>query len=234
MKLKGVIDSFNFSSEHLEVYFRREENYSIEAVKSIGVFEPKRWIQEFKKPLTRNIVEAKILHTSMGLTLPLKRYSRNQNMQVIEFAGLQGYNERSRLLSELLSDLMEHIQDEHIVRLDVAIDFKGNIPNRVIKQLCKDREPFKYKGTTYYKSKSEKKQNNRLNIKTYSKSRKEKLGKEINRLEFSFLSSYLQKTQVKDIEKSFKKMEKTIKRFSGLEVEITPLRLYNKFFHQNH
>ena len=220
MKLKGVIDSLNFSSSQMENYFSDDENYSIETVKSIGIFEPKRWLQEFKKPLTRNIVEAKILHTSTGLILPLKRHSRSQNMQVIEFAGLYGYKEKSTLLSELLSDLMEYIQNEYIVRLDVAIDFNGKIPNRVIKQLCKDRKPFKYKGTTYYKSKSEKKTNNRLNIKTYSKSRKEELKEEINRLEFVFLRDYFNKMQVKDIEKSFSKMEKTIKRFSGLDVKI--------------
>ena len=221
MKLKGVIDSLNFSSSQMESYFLNDENYSIETVKSIGVFEPDRWVQEFKKPLTRNITEAKILHTSTGLILPIKRHSRSQKMQVIEFAGLHAYTEKSTLLRELLSDLMELIQNEDIVRLDVAIDFEGKIPNRVIKQLCKDREPFRFLNTTYYKSKSEKKQNNRLNIKTYSKSNKEKLGEEINRLEFVFLRDYLKKLQVKDIEKSFKKMEKTIKRFSGLEVQIS-------------
>ena len=221
MKFKGVIDSLNFSSSRMESYFSDDENYSKEIVKSIGIFKPKRWVQEFKKPLTRNIVEAKILHTSTGLILPIKRHSRSPQMQVIEFAGLQGYNEKSRLLSELLSDLMEQIQNEYIVRLDVAIDFKGKIPNRVIKKLCEDREPFRFWNTTYYKSKSEKKQNNRLNIKTYSKSNKEKLGEEINRLEFVFLRDYLKKLQVKDVENSFKKMEKTIKRFSGLEVQIS-------------
>ncbi|WP_297485691.1 hypothetical protein [Sulfurimonas sp.] len=219
--ITAVIDSVNISSSKMESYFFNNENYSIETVKSIGVFEPDRWVQEFKKSLTRNIVEAKILHTSTGLMLPIKRHSRSQNMQVIEFAGLHGYTEKSTLLSELLSDLMELIKHEYIVRLDVAIDFKGKIPNKVIKKLCEDREPFRFWNTTYYKSKSEKKQNNRLNIKTYSKSNKEKLGEEINRLEFVFLRDYLKKLQVKDIEKSFKKMEKTIKRFSGLEVQIS-------------
>ena len=221
MKLKGVIDSFNFSSSQMESYFKNDENYSIEVVKSIGVFEPDRWVQEFKKPLTRNIVEAKILHTSTGLALPIKRQSRSQKMQVIEFAGLRGYNERSKLLRELLSYLLEQINSEYIVRLDVAIDFKGKIPSRVIKQLCKDRKPFLYRGTTYYKSKSEKKQNYHMNIKTYSKSRKENLEEEINRLEFVFMRDYLKKLLVKDIEKSFNKMEKTIKRFSGLKVKIS-------------
>ena len=221
MKLKGVIDSLNFSSSHMESYFLDDDNYSIEAVKSIGVFEPHRWMQEFKKPLTRNIVEAKILHTSTGLVLPIKRHSRSPKIQVIEFAGLHGYTEQSKLLYGLLSGLMRSIQNEYIVRLDVAIDFKGKIPNRVIKQLCKDREPFRFWNTTYFKSKSEKKQNYRLNIKTYSKSNKEKLGEEINRLEFVFLRDYFKNIQVKDIEKSFNKMEKTIKRFSGLEVQIS-------------
>ena len=57
-QFKGVIDSLNFSSSQMESYFKNDENYSIETVKSIGIFEPDRWVQEFKKPLTRSIVEA--------------------------------------------------------------------------------------------------------------------------------------------------------------------------------
>jgi hypothetical protein len=218
----GVIDSINFSSRNLEDLFNSND-YIIESVKSIGVFNPKRWREIFKKPLTRNIIEAKILHTSTGLELPIKRYSRSQAKQVIEFAGLHGYNDKSKLLSELLKGLLEHIKDEQVVRIDIAIDFKGKIPNRVIKKLCEEREPFRFWNTTYYKSKSEKKSNNRLNIKTYSKSNKEKLSTEVQRLEFSFLSSYLCKVQVKDIKKTFVKMSKTIKRFSGIDVEISYL-----------
>lgn len=222
MKFKGVIDSMNFSSDNLEAYFSNDD-YIIETVKSISVFEPQRWKEELKKPLSKNIVEAKLLHTSNGLILPIKRYSRSQTKQTLEFAGLHGYNEKSELLSALLSSLMEHIRNEQVTRLDVAIDFRGKIQNKVIKKLCADREPFRFWNTTYYKSQSEKKSNNRLNIKTYSKSNKEKLSEEIQRLEFSFLSSYLQKILVKDIEKSFLKMEKTIKRFSGLDVNISYL-----------
>lgn len=220
--IKAKIDSINFSSEYIEDIFCNED-YIIETVKSIGVFNPKRWREAFKKPLTRNIIEAKILHTSTGLELPIKRYSRSQSKQVLEFAGLHGYNDKSKLLNELLKSLLEQIRDEQVVRLDVAIDFKGKIPNKVIKKLCKKRKPFRYWNTTYYKSKSEKKTNNRLNIKTYSKSNKEKLDEDIERLEFSFLSDYLQKIHVKDIKKSFVKMAKTIRRFSGLIVEISYL-----------
>jgi len=215
------LDSMNFASKNLEAYFSNDD-YIIETVKSVGVFEPTRWVKVFKSKLTRNIVEAKILHTSTGLTIPLKRYSRSPQTQVIEFAGLHGYNERSKLLSELLQGLKEQIQHEQVTRLDVAIDFKGNIPNKVIKKLCsKDREPFKFMNTIYYKSSSEKKQNYYMNIKTYSKSNKEKLSEEINRLEFVFMQDYLKKIQIKDIEKSFKRMEKSIKKFSGLEVQIS-------------
>lgn len=222
MKVQGVIDSMNFCSTHLEDYFFSND-YIIVAVKSIGEFNPGLWKKEFKKSLTKNIVEAKILYTTTGLALPIKRHSRSQSKQTLEFAGIHGYNDKSKLLRELLCGLMEYIKEDNIVRLDVAIDFKGKIPNRVIKKLCEDREPFRFWNTTYYKSKSEKKSNNRLNIKTYSKSNKEKLDKDIQRLEFSFLSSYLNKLQVKDIEKSFAKMAKTIKRFSGLDVKISYL-----------
>jgi len=220
VKVKGVIDSMNFSSEHLEAYFINDD-YIIETVKSIGVFNPDAWLEAFKKSLTKNIVEAKILHTSTGLTLPIKRHSRNQAKQTLEFAGLHGYNEKSKLLSELLSSLLEHIQNEQVTRLDVAIDFKGKLPGGAIKKLCKDRVPLRRWNTTYYKSKSEKKQNYYMNIKTYSKSNKEKLSEEVNRLEFVFMRDYLKKIQVKDIEKSFKRMEKSIKKFSGLEVQIS-------------
>ncbi len=216
------IDSMNFSSKNLEAYFINDD-YIIETVKSIGVFNPDAWLEAFKKPLTKNIVEAKILHTSTGLTLPIKRHSRSQTKQTLEFAGLHSYNEKSKLLSELLSSLLEHIQNEQVTRLDVAIDFKGKIPNRVIKKLCEDRDPLRRWNTTYYKSKSEKKQNYYMNIKTYSKSNKEKLREEINRLEFVFMRDYLKKVQVKDIEKSFKRIAKSIKKFSGLDVQISYL-----------
>lgn len=118
----GVIDSMNFSSSHLEDLFCNDD-YIVETVKSVSIFEPKRWVEVFKKPLTRNIVEAKILHTSNGLEIPLKKFSISPQKQTIEFAGLNGYTDKSKMLKELLCDLYEHIQDEVITRLDVAIDF---------------------------------------------------------------------------------------------------------------
>jgi len=223
MKPKGVIDSLNFSSENLEA-FLRDENYIIEVVKSIGVFKPDRWVQEFKKPLTRNIVEAKILHTSTGLVLPIKRHSTSQTKQTLEFAGLHSYTDKSKLLSELLNDLLEHIQEEKITRLDVAIDFKGKIPNKVIKKLCESRVPFSWCNSRYLKTESEKKTNTHINIILYPKHIKENLDYEIERLEFSFRGSYFRGQYfVKDMQKISLKMQKTIRRFTGLEVVIKSL-----------
>jgi len=221
MKVKGVIDSLNFSSSDLEALFLKDD-YNIETIKSVGIFEPKRWIEAFKKPLTRNIIEAKILHTLTGLELPIKRYSRSPQKQTLEFAGLHGYNEKSKFLSELLfKELWSDIQDKVITRLDVAIDFKGKIPNRVIKELCKSRTLFKWINSTYLKTESEKKKNYQVNILLYPKHKKENLDYELERLEFSFGSGYFRSAyKIKELPKVYEKIAKTIKRFTRLEVEI--------------
>ena len=224
MRVKGVIDSLNFSSYNLEELFKSEEKYTIETVKGIGVFQKKRWVEAFKKPLTRNIIEAKILHTITGLEIPLKRYAPTPDKQILEFAGLHGYNEKSRLLSEVLQSIKRDIQNETITRIDVAIDFKAGIPSKVIKKLCKDRTPFNWHNSTYLKTKSEKKRNYKINILLYPKHKKENLTYELERLEFSFGSGYFEGCyKIKDLEIVCKKMEKTIKRFTGLEVLIKPL-----------
>jgi hypothetical protein len=93
-----------------------------------------------------------------------------------------------------------------------------------IKELCKNRTPFKYWNTTYCKTSKEKRSNVRINIRTYNKTRtKANLDYELERLEFSFTSQYLKNTTVKDLEMILKKMKKTIKKFSGLEVKICPI-----------
>jgi len=224
-KPQGVIDSLNFRSSQMESYFSDDENYSIETIKGIGVFEPDRWVKEFKKPLTRNIIEAKILNTSTGLILPLKRHSRSQDMQVIEFAGLHGYTDKSMLLSELLNALMESIQDELITRLDVAIDFKGKIPTRVIRALRKNRRLFVWKNSMYMKTEKEKSTNQNINICMYRKDlKKNDIDYELHRLEFSFKSTYFRnKYKVENLEDLYKKMEKTIKKIANFEVIIKPL-----------
>jgi hypothetical protein len=215
----GKIDSFNISCEDFEYLLVDKNKYSIEVVKSIDTFKPKRWSETFGKSLKRNIVEAKILHTHTGLTLALKRYAVNPNMQTLEIAGLHGYNEKSELLQQFLNEIWEQIQECYIRRIDIAIDTK-KIPQRIIKELKKNRVPFTYKNTEYFKSLKEKKENPRLNFKIYNKTKKENLDFKLERFEIVFKGSYFTKVKVKDLKSQFSKMEKTILRFSGQKTKI--------------
>jgi hypothetical protein len=221
MQVKGVIDSINFGSESFEYLFNKED-YIIETVKDLAIFNPKRWSETFGKALTKNIIEAKIIHTSMGLVIPLKRYAVKPQRQIIEFTGLYGYNDKSKLLRQLLQELLEQLKNSYIVRIDIAIDFKGKVPNKIIKSLCKHREAFNPNGwnTTYYKTKTEKKTNATIDIKKYNKAKKANLSYELDRLEFVFKGQYLNKLQYKDVSKIFKKMKKSIKKFSGISIKI--------------
>ena len=222
----AVLDSLNFSSSNLEALFLDKQKYNIEEVKSIGVFEPQRWLEEFGKPLTRNIKEAKILHTDTGLALPIKRFSSRQDKQTLEFAGLHSYNDKSKDKRELLSELREYIQDEVITRIDVATDFKGAIPQRVIKALHKHRRYFKYQNSVYMKTAKEKRSNPNINICIYPKHKKRNnnLNYELERLEFSFRSAYFRgQYKIKNIDEAYKKMQKTIMRMIGLDVQIQAL-----------
>lgn len=218
-------DSFNFSSERVEPMFLDMQKYSIEVVKSVGVFEPQRWLEVFGKSLTSNIIEAKILHTHTGLTLAIKRYASSPHKQTLEFAGLHSYTDKSKYLNELLKEIWEHIQDEVIARVDIAIDFKGNIPTRVIKALRKNRKSFQWKNTTYLKTDKEKKSNSNINICRYPKHKKNNnIDYEMERLEFSFRSAYFRgKYQVENVEEAYKKMVKTIKRLAGIDIAIQAL-----------
>ncbi|MBT5934978.1 hypothetical protein [Sulfurimonas sp.] len=215
----------NFSSTHAEDYFISKD-FMIEPVKNTGVFEPYRWLEEFGKNLTRNIIEAKIVHTTRGLTLPIKRFSTSQNKQTVEFAGLRGYSDKSNLISELLKELWIEIQNEVITRVDVAIDFKSKIPAKVIKELGKNRISFKYLNTTYSKTAKEKKTNPHLDIKIYDKALHANLDYTLERLEFCFKGAYFRgMCTVKELDKFYIKMQKTIKRMCGLDVEIIPFKI---------
>lgn len=202
----------------------RSEDYIIETVKSVGVFEPKLWIEAFKKPLTKSIIEAKILHTSTGLTIPLQRYNRSPAKQTLDIAGLRGYDEKSELLNDFLETHFLALLECEIKRLDICIDIE-KVPNRIIKRLCEKREPFKYRNTTYYKTAKEKKTNAKLDIKIYDKQAEANLPQPVERLEFCFKGDYFPKDmKLKDLDRNFlEKMEKTIFKFSGLQVKISPI-----------
>ena len=163
----------NLTSYSFENYFNND-NYIIEDVKTIGIFNPSRWSETFKKALTRNIVEAKILHTSTGLNLPLKRYSISQTKQVLEVAGLYSYNEKSKLKREFIKENSHKIQESFINRIDICIDME-KLPQRMFRKLNSMRKSFHYKNTIYWKTASEKKSNSQMDIKLYNKALKEKV-----------------------------------------------------------
>jgi hypothetical protein len=220
---RAKIDSLNLSSKHLESMFIYNENYSIEIVKSRGKFFPKIWSKIFGKSLTRNIIEAKIIHTYLGLKLPLKTYAISPKAQTLELAGFHSYNERSKQLSAILEELKSQLNYTRIMRVDIAIDYEGNIPHSIIKALSKHREPFRYRNTTYYKTAKEKKTNQKMDIKIYNKAHKENLDFTLMRLEFVFKPNYLKKVLLKDIDFAIKKMEKSIKKATGLSVKIASI-----------
>jgi len=220
MRKSCNVDSLNLSAEQLESIFIYHSDYTIEAVKTKSVFEPLVWSKTFGKSLKRNIIEAKIIHTYLGLKIPLKTFAVTPKSQTVEFAGLHGYNERSKYLLQHLQELKGQLQYTRVMRLDVAIDFDGSIPKRVLTHLKKNREPFKWGNTTYYKTAKEKKTNRVMDIKTYNKALHAKLDKPLSRLEFCFKSEYLKKVQLKDVQSVYAKMEKSIKTATGLDVKI--------------
>lgn len=212
----------NLSSHSFEHHFSND-NYIIEEVKTVSVFNPKRWSETFKKALTKNIKEAKILHTSTGLTLPLKRYSASQNKQVLEVAGLQSYNDKSKLKQEFIKENSQELQECFLNRIDICIDMEKP-PQRMFRKLNSKRKAFQYKNTIYWKTESEKKSNSQMDIKLYNKALKEKLDYPLHRLEFCLKSAYFKNMKLKELDRNLlSKMEKTIYKFSGLKVRIEAL-----------
>ena len=219
---KGEIDSMNLSDEHLIAMFLKHENYSIQEVKSNTIFEPHLWKESFNKSLTQNIVRADIIHTYLGLTLPLKTFSRSQKVQVLEFAGLYSYTERSKLLRVHLKELWSRLQHTKLTRLDIALDWE-KIPYKVLKALKSNREPFKWLNSEYFKTPKEGKKNYYINIVAYDKALKENLPQPMERLEFSFGASFFKDMYLKDLPQAIEKMEKAIKKKIGVSVKINPL-----------
>ncbi len=217
---RAHIDSLCLSGLQVEAVFIHNPNYEIEIVKSKVVFLPKVWRDAFRKTLQRCQIEAKIIHTHLGLMLPLKTYSRTPLSQTVEFAGLHGYNERSQLLQQTLKELSSQLKPMTISRVDVAIDYSEKIPKKIVDQLLKIREPFVYGNTTYYKTSKEKKTNLYMDVKIYDKKRQAGMKDPLMRLEFCFKGSYFKDVQFKDLIRVKKKMEKSIKKATGLSVII--------------
>ena len=220
--LVANIDSLNISTYSFEELFLND-SFLIQTAKSQGIFEPKLWFGEFGELLQKNVVEAKIVFTDTGLAIPLKRFSANPSLQTLEFAGLHSYKSKSKYLHKVLKDLFLKIQNSYIKRIDIAIDFRKSIPQSVINALNKARKKFKYFDSSYFKTNGEKKSNPKINILIYDKSKKEKLDFKLWRLEFSFRGNYFNKLTLREIDVAYKKIIKSIKRFTGLNITINPL-----------
>jgi len=228
---RANIDSLNLSSETMESIFIHHSDYSIEAVKTNSVFNPEVWSKTFSKPLAKMIngewfspmIEAKIVHTNLGLTLALKTFAITPKRQTVEFAGLHGYNERSEFLLQHLHELKSQLQYTRVTRVDVSLDYLNGIPKKVISNLKKHRYPRKKENSTYWKTKGEKGTNRVMDIITYDKSLHATLDYDVHRLEFRFKSAYLKKLTFRDIEDMYQRMEKTIKRFAGVTVKISSI-----------
>jgi len=223
---RAVIDSLNITSQNIEgLIIDLQDDYILEVVKSKSIFNPSRWVKAFGKKLTRNINRACIIHTITGLEIPLKTFSSSRGKECIEFAGFYSYNERSNYLQACYDDLKSYLQNGTISRIDIAIDFQDNIPKAVIKKILVGREIFRYANSTYYKTPREKKTNQKLDIKTYDKYKKEKIKRDdiLMRLEFCFKGAYLKEYKLKDLERLIPKLKKSIKKLSNLDVEIERL-----------
>ena len=145
-------------------------------------------------------------------------------MQTLDIAGLQGYDDKSELLNDLLEVHFLEFMECEIKRIDVCFDFV-KVPNRVKKRLSDKREPFIFRNTTYYKAPKEKKTNVKLDIKIYDKQKEANLPRPLERVEFCFKGAYFPKgMKLKDLYKKFlSKMEKSIKLFSGIDAKIIPI-----------
>ena len=220
---RANIDSLVLSDAHIEAIFICNEDYSIQTVKSKSIFEPRVWSKTFGRKLKKNIIEAKVIHTHLGLCLPLKTFAVTPLNQSLELAGLHGYNERSQHLVNTLKALESQLQYARIRRIDVCLDYEGKIPMNILKALSKNREAFRYGNTTYYKTEKESKTNQRIDIKVYNKSHQAKLDGKLMRLEFCFKGSYFDKLNMIDLDLAIKKMEKSIKRLAGITVKVSPI-----------
>ena len=118
---KAHIDSINLMSEGFEDLFEND-NYHIEIIKAKGIYSPSRYKSEFGQKLKRNLSEVKVIHTSRGLSIPLKRLANNNLKQIIEFGGLSGYLERSQLLQEFFKNVIVEMEDGYIEQRHVSIN----------------------------------------------------------------------------------------------------------------
>ena len=137
----------------------------------------------------------------------------------ITFAGLHGYNQRSKNLLEILLSLSDNLIGYMITRIDVCTDTKIK-PTRLLNKLDADKNRYKvqHKNTTYYNQKSR-----AVTIAYYDKGLKEKLSQKIHRVEYRFGGSYLNKKfywSKEGLEELYKRLETYVFRAFGEKIKV--------------
>ena len=200
-------NEYNMILEHRDKY--KEE---VIKDKFFGIYELKNW-KKFEKKIYHNVLRASILHTYNGFELPIKIISQAREKNIVEFRGFESYNQKGNELKEVFKELQYSLLNGLVHRLDICLDFSYK-PYKVLKELKKIRTPTVRYKTTYFKTESEKSKNNYFDIAYYHKK------KEVHRIEFRFKKSFLKNVTLKDIEKVFGRIEKTISKCTKLTVKI--------------
>lgn len=227
------VDSINLNSNIVTSYLLKDDKYVIDTIKIGNRCDNYTWRKAFGKSLFNKLkdgtrispyAEAHIVNSHLGCVLPLKIHNRNKGVPTLEFAGLERYDERSKLLKMTLQDLVPLLQDAKIKRIDICIDVEKRIQSKVHSKLREKRVVKRKKNITYYHtSKGEFQKNQYIDISVYNKGEKEglKLDNKLFRIEFRFGSLYLKNTKLKDIDVLIDKIEKTIGKFTSLNVKVS-------------
>ncbi|MCT7604837.1 hypothetical protein N5U17_11410 [Aliarcobacter butzleri] len=175
-----------------------------------------------KKGIDKQLKELKnlyqylaILETQTGLKYKIMQHKRAKKIN-ITFQGLKQYTEISELMEYDLKSFLELFKEDiQLIRLDVAIDNEKafNLDSIAINT---KRTIKNFHNTSYFKTASEKRVNEHLNIKHYYK-----IDVKLYRLEFVFLKRYFKRKNPleaieKTIQKAIKKRIKFIDSFSLL------------------
>jgi len=221
----GHIDSCTLKS-YVNNLHTDSEDYSILFYNKNSKEDNHEWYNQFGKRIPRNYPSTMILYHMSGAAIPIKvMRTKIGFLHTIEFAGLEQYSEKKMQKAiekkEALRGLESQLKNWSLGRVDIAIDYYGDLPDHIKRALRKlDRKIFKIGNTSYYKTPKEKKVNQYLNIVVYDKREKDKLDFPCTRLEFSFRGSYFKGLQLKDLDEAIKKMEKSIKKYLDLTIKI--------------
>jgi len=246
------IDSFNISHPDLLELFMHKDEYKVVRVYPSAKEERTEKEHYYKKYFGRSFynqtdtggrvcpfLEVYVVHSELGIAFPVRLHNRAKDgAYTMVIAGMKGYKERSKQLLTVLSDIWDKIQDFTISRIDLAIDFDGEIPKKVDTSLLKKgRIAHIYKNTTYYNKPPQKrkkvkrkkrKRNSYVHVYTYNKTEKDNTEElsgynKVTRLELQFGSGYIDKIKVKDLESIKKKIKKYVLDNASIHIKFSKL-----------